>query len=70
MDMYVTRVTVLSDYDAVRERTKNRADAASNSKNDELGSSHQDSRLWVLVKPCAPRDFPNYSPAKRCATTL
>jgi hypothetical protein len=32
MRMYVTRVTVLSDFDKVRKRTKNAADGTNNSK--------------------------------------
>ena len=63
--MYVTSVTALSDFDDVRKRTKNRADAGSNGMN----------RVRCINTACgfkasATRDLPNYSPARRCATTL
>ena len=68
MDMYVTRVTALSDFDDVRKSTKSAADAAGNSKY-RLRLLHQCS-CGFLAKASATRDLSNYSPARRCATTL
>jgi hypothetical protein len=66
--MYVTSVTLLRDFDDVRKRTKSAADAGANS-NHKLRSLQQYC-LCVLDKASAARDLANYSPARRCATTL
>jgi hypothetical protein len=66
--MYVIRVTLLSDFDDVRGRTKIAADARVNSKH-KLRLLHQ-YRLGVCLGRLLRGIFRIHSPARRCATTL
>ena len=69
--MYVTRVRVLSDFDDIYKRTKSAADAQMPQAIQNINCACCiNAAVGFLAKASATRDLSNYSPARRCATTL